>query len=148
MAEVANRWNRQLGVDVTFPDSLGEFLGRCHAAGQLRPTPLILRYGESDYNCLHQDLYGEHVFPLQVAILLAQPGQDFTGGEFVMTENSAAQQRVDVVPLRQVDAVIFTVNQWPSQGRRTMRKVHMRHGASSVRIGNRHTVGLIFHDSR
>lgn len=148
LAKTANRWNRQLGVDVTYPDSLTEFLARCHAAGQLRPTPLILKYGEGDYNCLHQDLYGEHVFPLQVAILLAEPGDDFTGGEFVMTENGASQQRVDVVPLRQGDAVIFTVNQRPTQGRRSVRKVVMRHGVSRIRSGNRHTVGLIFHDSR
>ena len=148
LAKVANRWNKQMGVGVTYPDSLAEFLARCHAAGQLRPTPLILKYGEGDYNCLHQDLYGEHVFPLQVAILLAEPGGDFTGGEFVMTENGASEQRAEVVPLRQGDAVVFTVNQRPTQGRRSVRKVVMRHGVSRIRSGHRHTVGLIFHDSR
>jgi len=148
LAPIANRWNRQLGIDVQYPDDLDSFLQRCHEAGQTRPTPLILQYGEGDYNCLHQDLYGEHVFPLQVAILLSEPGRDFAGGEFVMTELSNKGQRADVVSLRQGDAVVFTVNQRPALGRRGLRKVAMRHGVSRIRSGQRHTVGLIFHDSR
>ncbi|KGC35471.1 oxygenase, catalysing oxidative methylation of damaged DNA family protein [Burkholderia pseudomallei TSV 25] len=148
IAPIANRWNRQLGIDVQYPDDLAAFLQRCHQAGQTRPTPLILQYGEGDYNCLHQDLYGEHVFPLQVAILLSEPGQDFAGGEFVMTELSTQGQRADVVPLRKGDAVVFTVNQRPAMGRRGTRKVAMRHGVSRIRSGKRHTVGLIFHDAR
>lgn len=148
LAPIATRWNRQLGIDVRYPDELGAYLRRCHEAGQTRPTPLILQYGEGDYNCLHQDLYGEHVFPLQVAILLSEPGRDFTGGEFVMTELSTKGQRADVVPLRKGDAVVFTVNQRPAMGRRGTRKVAMRHGVSRIRSGRRHTVGLIFHDAR
>lgn len=148
LAPIANRWNRALGTDVRYPDALDAFLRRCHQAGQTRPTPLILRYGEGDYNCLHQDLYGEHVFPLQVAILLSEPGRDFAGGEFVMTELSANGQRADVVELRQGDAVVFTVNQRPTTGRRGIRKVAMRHGVSRIRSGRRHTVGLIFHDAK
>lgn len=152
LAPVANRWSRQLGSGVQFPDDLATFLRRCHQAGQTRPTPLILRYGEGDYNCLHQDLYGDHVFPLQVAILLSEPESDFTGGEFVMTEISAHGQRVDVVALRKGDAVVFTVNQRPAPsqgaGRRGPRKVAMRHGVSRIRSGQRHTLGLIFHDAR
>ena len=148
LAPVANRWNLQLGVDVRYPDELDAFLQRCHGAGQTRPTPLILQYGAGDYNCLHQDLYGNHVFPLQVAILLSQPGQDFEGGEFVMTERSANGQRADVVALGKGDAVVFTVNQRPAMGRRGPRKVAMRHGVSRIRSGQRHTVGLIFHDAR
>ena len=149
LVPIANRWNTQLGSDVSYPDKLGEFLERCHRAGQLRPTPLLLEYGEGDYNCLHQDLYGEHVFPLQVAILLSQPDEDFSGGEFVMTETRPGHQRADVVPLRQGDAVVFTVNQRPEAGKRgAMRRVVMRHGVSRVRSGRRHTVGLIFHDAR
>ena len=152
LAPIATRWNRQLGIDVRYPGELDAYLRRCHAAGQARPTPLILQYGEGDYNCLHQDLYGEHVFPLQVAILLSEPGRDFTGGEFVMTELSSKGQRADVVPLRKGDAVVFTVNQRPASspgtGRRGTRKVAMRHGVSRIRSGRRHTVGLIFHDAR
>lgn len=148
LAPIANRWNLRLGIDVQYPDDLAAFLQRCHEAGQTRPTPLILRYGEGDYNCLHQDLYGEHVFPLQVAILLSEPDRDFVGGEFVMTELSAKSQRADVVALRQGDAVVFTVNQRPAMGRRGTRKVAMRHGVSRIRSGKRHTVGLIFHDAR
>ncbi|MCJ0762668.1 2OG-Fe(II) oxygenase [Variovorax terrae] len=148
LAPIANRWNLQLGIDVQYPDGLAAFLRRCHEAGQTRPTPLILQYGEGDYNCLHQDLYGDHVFPLQVAILLSEPGQDFAGGEFVMTEFSPKGQRADVVPLRKGDAVVFTVNQRPAMGRRGTRKVAMRHGVSRIRSGQRHTVGLIFHDAR
>lgn len=148
LAPIGNRWNQSMGIDIRYPAQLEGFLDRCHAAGQTRPTPLILKYVEGDYNCLHQDLYGEHVFPLQVAILLAKPGEDFTGGEFVMTENAPAQQRADVVPLRQGDGVVFTVNQRPVEAKRSTRRVAMRHGVSRVRSGNRHTIGLIFHDSK
>jgi uncharacterized protein len=148
LVPTANRWNELMGVPVRYPRHLTEFLERCHADGQVRPTPLILKYGVGDYNCLHQDLYGEHVFPLQVAILLARPGEDFEGGEFVMTEVSSRGQKVDVVPLRQGDAVIFTVNTRPTRGARGSRKVAMRHGVSRIRSGDRHTVGLIFHDSK
>ncbi|THF93428.1 MAG: proline hydroxylase [Sulfitobacter sp. SK025] len=148
LAPIANRWNVQLGIDVRYPDNLTAFLQRCHQAGQTRPTPLILQYGEGDYNCLHQDLYGDHVFPLQVAILLSEPDRDFVGGEFVMTELSNKGQRVDVVALRQGDAVVFAVNQRPTLGRHSPHKVAMRHGVSRIRGGQRHTVGLIFHDAR
>ncbi|MGE8046831.1 2OG-Fe(II) oxygenase [Pseudomonas monteilii] len=148
LAPIANRWNLQLGIDVQYPDNLAAFLQRCHKAGQMQPTPLILQYGEGDYNCLHQDLYGEHVFPLQVAILLSEPGRDFVGGEFVMTERSAKSQCAEVVALHQGDALVFTVNQRPAIGRRGPRKVAMRHGVSRIRSGLRHTVGLIFHDAR
>lgn len=148
LAPIGNRWNQSMGIDIRYPAQLEGFLDRCHAAGQTRPTPLILKYVEGDYNCLHQDLYGEHVFPLQVAILLAKPGEDFTGGEFVMTENAPSQQRADVVPLRQGDGVVFTVNQRPVEAKRSTRRVAMRHGVSRVRSGNRHTIGLIFHDSK
>lgn len=148
LVPTANRWNELMGESVRYPAHLAEFLDRCHAAGQLRPTPLILKYGRGDYNCLHQDLYGDHVFPLQVAILLARPGRDFEGGEFVMTEVSARGQKADVVPLSQGDAVVFTVKTRPTRGARGSRKVAMRHGVSRVRSGDRHTVGLIFHDSK
>lgn len=158
LAPIANRWNRQLGIDVQYPEDLAAFLHRCHQAGQTRPTPLILQYGEGDYNCLHQDLYGEQVFPLQLAILLSEPGRDFTGGEFVITERSSKGQRAEVVALRQGDAVVFTVHQRPApastpmspitSGRRGRRKLAMRHGVSRILSGRRHTVGLIFHDAR
>lgn len=149
LAPIANRWNRQLRVDAQFPGELDGFLAQCHAEGQRRPTPLILQYGAGDYNCLHQDLYGDHVFPLQVAILLSVPDRDFTGGQFVMTENATGSQRAQVIPLQQGDALIFTVNQRPAAGMRGgTRKVAMRHGVSVVRSGKRHTVGLIFHDAR
>lgn len=148
LALMANRWNEKLGLDTRYPDELDAYLQRCHQAGQIRPTPLILQYGEGDYNCLHQDLYGEHFFPLQVAILLSQPNRDFTGGEFVMTEFSTRSQRADVVALHQGDAVVFTVNQRPVMGQRGIRKVAMRHGVSRIRSGKRHTLGLIFHDAR
>lgn len=147
LAPVANRWNQQLGAVTRYPGELSTFLRQCHQAGQTRPTPLILQYGEGDYNCLHQDIYGELVFPLQVAILLSEPGRDFTGGEFVMTERSGDGQQADVVALGQGDAVVFAVNQRPAVGRRGVRKVAMRHGVSCVRSGQRHTVGLIFHDA-
>lgn len=148
LAPLANAWNLQLGLDVQYPSELNEFLRHCHATGQARPTPLILKYGAGDYNCLHQDLYGEHVFPLQVAILLSEPGRDFVGGEFVMTERSSQGQRAEVIPLRQGDGLVFTVNQRPAMGPRGLRKVAMRHGVSRIRSGQRHAVGLIFHDAR
>ncbi|MBF6615770.1 MAG: 2OG-Fe(II) oxygenase [Candidimonas sp.] len=149
LAPIANRWNKELGVDVRYPDALPAFLERCHAAGQTRPTPLMLQYGEGDYNCLHQDLYGDNVFALQIAVLLSAPGADFTGGEFVMTESASSTQRADVLGLRQGDAVVFTVNHRPAPGKRGgTRKVSMRHGVSRVRSGHRHTLGLIFHDAR
>lgn len=147
LAPIANRWNRQMGIGVQYPADHADFLARCHAAGQRRPTPLILQYGPGDYNCLHQDLYGEHVFPLQVAVLLSAPGEDFTGGEFVMTETGSREQRADVLPLQQGDALIFTVNRRPVPGVRGWRKVAMRHGVSELRSGRRHTLGIIFHDA-
>jgi hypothetical protein len=148
LVPIANRWNEQLGIDVRYPPALDAFLTRCHRAGQLRPTPLLLQYGAGDYNCLHQDLYGDHVFPLQATVLLSRPGKDFIGGEFVMTETSPHGQRADVVPLSQGDAVIFTVNHRPeASARGRKRRVAMRHGVSQVVSGHRHTVGLIFHDA-
>ncbi len=148
LAPIANRWNDLLSSDVRFPDEHDEFIARCHAAGQLRPTPLLLQYQADDYNCLHQDLYGEHVFPLQVAVLLSQPGRDFTGGEFVLTEQRPRMQsRAEVVPLAQGDAVVFAVHQRPVQGTRGIYRVNMRHGVSRLRSGHRHTLGVIFHDA-
>jgi hypothetical protein len=148
LADVANRWNAALGEPVRFPPDHAQFLARCHAAGQTRPTPLLLRYGPGDYNCLHQDLYGDHVFPLQVAILLSEPGRDFEGGEFVLTEQRPRMQsRVEVVPLRQGDAVIFPVHHRPVQGSRGVYRVNLRHGVSRLRAGRRHTLGIIFHDA-
>jgi hypothetical protein len=135
-------------TDVHFPSELERFLARCHAAGQRRPTPLMLQYGPGDYNCLHQDLYGEHVFPLQLTILLSTPGRDFTGGEFVMTEQRPRMQsRVDVVPLRQGDAVVFAVRERPVPGARGIYRVSLRHGVSRVLSGHRQTLGIIFHDA-
>jgi len=146
---IANRWNETMGIDIRYPESHEAFLTRCHDAGQLRPTPLLLQYGPGDYNCLHQDLYGEHVFPLQVAILLSEPGRDFEGGEFVLTEQRPRMQsRADVVRLRQGDAVAFAVHVRPVQGTRGFYRVNMRHGVSQIRSGHRHTVGVIFHDAR
>ena len=147
LAPIANRWNLQLGIAVQYPATLSAFLQQCHLAGQTRPTPLILQYGQGDYNCLHQDLYGEHVFPLQMAILLSEPGRDFDGGEFVMTELSKQGQRAEVIAWRQGDALVFTVNQRPAPGRNGFRKLSMRHGVSRIGRGTRHTVGLIFHDA-
>jgi uncharacterized protein len=146
---VANRWNEAMGIDIRYPQSHEAFLRRCHAAGQARPTPLLLQYGAGDYNCLHQDLYGEHVFPLQVAILLSEPGRDFTGGEFVLTEQRPRMQsRPEVVPLSQGDAVAFAVHVRPVQGTRGFYRVNLRHGVSRIRSGHRHTVGVIFHDAK
>jgi len=146
---LANRWNEAMGLDLWYPPDHAAFLARCHASGQLRPTPLLLRYGSGDYNCLHQDLYGEHVFPIQVAILLSQPGVDFTGGEFVLTEQRPRMQsRAEVVPLQQGDGVAFAVHQRPVRGTRGFYRVTMRHGVSRIRSGHRHTLGLIFHDAK
>ena len=148
LVPVANDWNVRLGVDVRYPARLEDFLSRCHEAGQRRPTPLLLQYGAGDYNCLHQDLYGEHVFPLQLAILLSQPGEGFEGGEFVLTEQRPRRQtRVSVAPLRQGDAIVFAVRQRPVQGSRGSYRVSQRHGVSQVRSGRRHTLGVIFHDA-
>jgi len=145
----ANRWNEAMGIDIRYPESHEAFLARCHKAGQLRPTPLLLQYGEGDYNCLHQDLYGEHVFPLQVAILLSEPRRDFEGGEFVLTEQRPRMQsRAEVVPLAQGDGVAFAVHVRPVQGTRGFYRVNMRHGVSRLRSGRRHTVGVIFHDAK
>jgi uncharacterized protein len=148
LAPVANRWNEAMAVDVRYPAKHQDFLDRCHGAGQRKPTPLLLQYQAGDYNCLHQDVYGEHVFPLQVAILLSQPDRDFTGGEFVMTEQRPRMQsRAEVVPLQQGDAVAFTVRQRPVQGSRGVYRVNLRHGVSRIRSGRRHTLGIIFHDA-
>ena len=148
LAEIANRWHASMGLETRFPPSHADFLARCHAAGQTRPTPLLLRYREGDYNCLHQDLYGEHVFPLQLAVLLSRPQDDFTGGEFVLTEQRPRMQsRAEVVPLAQGDAVLFPVAQRPVNGTRGSYRVNMRHGVSRLRAGVRHTLGIIFHDA-
>jgi uncharacterized protein len=149
LVPIANRWNTAMGIDVRYPENHADFIERCHQAGQVRPTPLLLQYGAGDYNCLHQDLYGEHVFPLQLAILLSEPGKDFTGGEFVMTEQRPRMQsRPMVVPLRQGDGVVFAVHNRPVQGTRGFYRVNLRHGVSRIRSGHRHTVGIIFHDAQ
>src|SRR5688572_7585509 len=149
LAAIANRWQDALGGDAHYPPSHTTFIDRCHRAGQERPTPLLLRYGVDDYNCLHQDVYGEHVFPLQVACLLSEPQRDFTGGEFVLTEQRPRMQsRVEVVPLTQGDGVVFAVSSRPVRGTRGVYRVNMRHGVSRVRSGRRHTLGIIFHDAR
>ena len=149
LAAIANRWNAAMGVDVRFPGDHAAFLARCHKAGQTRPTPLLLQYGDGDYNCLHQDLYGKHVFPLQVAFLLSEPGRDFAGGEFVLTEQRPRMQsRAEVVPLKQGDGVIFPVHHRPVQGTRGSYRVNLRHGVSRLRSGHRHTLGIIFHDAQ
>ncbi|WP_020410142.1 2OG-Fe(II) oxygenase [Hahella ganghwensis] len=149
LVPIANRWNQLMNLEPSYPQQLPDFLARCHEAGQCRPTPLLLKYGPGDYNCLHQDLYGDQVFPLQVAVLLSEPDRDFTGGEFVMTEQRPRMQsRPEVVPLKQGDAVVFAVHQRPVQGTRGIYRVNMRHGVSRVRSGERYAMGIIFHDAR
>jgi len=148
LAGIANRWHARMGLERRFPAAHADWLAECHVAGQTRPTPLLLRYGPGDYNCLHQDLYGAHVFPLQVAALLSEPGRDFAGGELVLTEQRPRMQsRAAVVPLAQGDAVVFAVNQRPVRGSKGDYRVTMRHGVSAVHIGKRHTLGIIFHDA-
>lgn len=148
LAEVANRWRRALGEDATYPPTLAEYLARCHAAGQTRPTPLLLRYRQDGFNCLHQDLYGDLAFPLQAVVLLSRPGEDFTGGEFLLVEQRPrAQSRAEVVPLEQGEMAIFPVHHRPAEGKRGTYRLTMRHGVSRVRSGSRHTLGLIFHDA-
>jgi uncharacterized protein len=149
LSAIANRWNEAMGSDVRYPGDHAAFLARCHRSGQTQPTPLLLQYGEGDYNCLHQDLYGEHVFPLQVTFLLSRPDRDFTGGEFVLAEQRPRMQsRVEVVPLGQGDGVIFPVRHRPVRGARGHYRVNLRHGVSRVRSGHRQTLGVIFHDAR
>jgi hypothetical protein len=148
LAPIANRWHDAMGIDTRFPAGHAAFVERCHAAGQTRPTPLLLQYGKDDYNCLHQDLYGEHVFPLQVTALLSAPGEDFAGGEFVLTEQRPRMQsRAAVVPLSKGDAVVFAVNSRPVHGTRGPYRVNLRHGVSKLHSGHRHTLGIIFHDA-
>jgi hypothetical protein len=148
LVPVANHWNEAMKIDIRYPEKHADFVERCHNAGQVRPTPLLLKYGVDDYNCLHQDLYGDHVFPLQLAILLSGPGADFTGGEFIMTEQRPRMQsRPMVVPLRQGDGVVFAVHNRPVQGARGTYRVNLRHGVSRIRSGHRHTVGIIFYDA-
>jgi uncharacterized protein len=149
LADIANRWNEAMGTPVRYPADHAAYLALCHAAGQAKPTPLLLQYGPGDYNCLHQDVYGEHVFPLQAAFLLSRPGDDFAGGEFVLTEQRPRMQsRAEVVPLEQGEAVIFPVHHRPVQGTRGTYRVNMRHGVSRLRSGSRHTLGVIFHDAK
>ena len=148
LAPIANGWHTRLDIETRFPDDYAEFIVRCHRSGQARPTPLLLRYGPGDYNCLHQDLYGAEVFPLQVAVLLSQPGSDFTGGEFVLTEQRPRMQsRAMVAPLAQGDGLVFAVNSRPVKGTRGDYQVKMRHGVSRLHSGQRHTLGIIFHDA-
>jgi len=147
LVEIANRWQAAIGSPAHYPPRLSDFLERCHAAGQSRPTPLILQYGPGDYNCLHQDVYGENLFPIQVAILLSDPAQ-FSGGEFVLTEQRPRRQsRAEVVPLQQGDAVVFAVRDRPVRGSKGYYRVQHRHGVSRLRAGHRHTLGIIFHDA-
>jgi hypothetical protein len=149
LAAIANRWNELLGIDVQYPAEHAAYLRRCKAAGQTKPTPLLLQYGEGDFNCLHQDIYGEHVFPLQLTLLLSEPGRDFAGGEFVLTEQRPRMQsRAEVVPLQQGEGVIFPVHHRPVQGTKNVYRVNMRHGVSRLRSGHRHTLGVIFHDAK
>jgi hypothetical protein len=148
LVPLANRWHERMGMDVRFPAEHAEFIARCAASGQSRPTPLLLQYGAGDYNCLHQDLYGEHVFPLQLAVLLSEPATDFSGGEFVLTEQRPRMQtRAAVVPLAKGDAVVFAVNSRPVRGTRGDYRVKLRHGVSKITEGHRHTLGIIFHDA-
>jgi hypothetical protein len=149
LADIANRWNEALGIDVRYPPDHAAYIARCRKAGQAKPTPLLLQYGEGDYNCLHQDVYGELIFPLQVTVLLSRPGADFSGGEFVLTEQRPRMQsRAEVVPLAQGEAVIFPVRERPVRGTRGTYRVNMRHGVSRIRSGHRHTLGIIFHDAK
>lgn len=149
LVSIANRWNTAMKTDVLYPANHAEFIARCHNAGQLRPTPLLLQYEKDDFNCLHQDLYGEHVFPFQVTALLSEPGKDFTGGEFVLTEQRPRMQsRAEVIQLKQGDAVVFAVHNRPVQGTRGVYRVNLRHGVSRLRSGHRHTLGIIFHDAK
>ncbi|HMH06709.1 MAG TPA: 2OG-Fe(II) oxygenase [Terriglobales bacterium] len=149
LAPIANGWNTAMDIDIRYPEQHADFLSRCHEAGQLKPTPLLLQYREGDYNCLHQDLYGDHFFPIQVAILLSQPAKDFTGGEFVLTEQRPRlQSRPEVVPLGLGDAVAFAVSHRPVRGTRGIYRVHLRHGVSRLRSGHRHAAGIIFHDAK
>ena len=149
LARIANRWNTAMKIGTRYPDDLETFLKRCHKAGQTLPTPLLLKYGPGDFNCLHQDLYGEHAFTMQMAILLSEPGRDFLGGEFVLTEQRPRMQsRATVVPLAQGDAVIFAVHHRPVKGARGVSKANVRHGVSELRSGSRHTLGIIFHDAK
>jgi uncharacterized protein len=149
LVPIANRWNEAIGINVQYPAKHSDFIDRCHQAGQNKPTPLLLKYEAGDYNCLHQDLYGEHVFPLQLAILLSEPDQDFTGGEFVLTEQRPRMQsRPIVVPLQKGDGVVFAVSSRPVRGKKGMYRVNLRHGVSRLRSGSRHTLGIIFHDAK
>lgn len=149
LVEVANRWNESLNSNVRYPERHADFIQRCHEAGQRRPTPLLLQYGQGDYNCLHQDIYGEHVFPIQVAILLSEPQKDFVGGEFVLVEQRPRMQsRAEVVPLRQGDGVAFAVHHRPVKGSRGFYRVNLRHGVSRLHSGRRYTLGIIFHDGK
>ena len=148
LVPLANRWCARMNLDTRYPDTHAAYRARCHAAGQTRPTPLLLQYGAGDYNCLHQDLYGAEVFPFQLAVLLSQPDADFTGGEFVLTEQRPRMQsRAEVVALRQGDAVLFAVHHRPVKGSRGSYRVNLRHGVSRIRSGQRHTLGIIFHDA-
>ena len=149
LAPIANAWNEAMNIDVRYPPAHVDFIKRCHAAGQTRPTPLLLQYEEGDFNALHQDVYGEHLFPLQTMVLLSEPGRDFTGGEFVLTEQRPRMQsRAEVVPVRQGDGLVWAVRNRPVKGSRGTYRVNMRHGVSRIRSGRRHTVGVIFHDAK
>jgi hypothetical protein len=149
LVPIANRWNEAMGINVRCPATHADYIQRCHRAGQNKPTPLILKYGPDDYNCLHQDLYGEHIFPLQIAVLLSEPNRDFTGGEFVMTEQRPRMQsRPIVVPLQKGDGVVFAVHHRPVQGKKSVYRVKLRHGVSRLRSGSRYTLGIIFHDGK
>ena len=149
LVPIANRWNEAMGINVRYPTTHADYIQRCHRAGQNKPTPLILKYGTDDYNCLHQDLYGAHIFPLQIAVLLSEPNSDFTGGEFVMTEQRPRMQsRPIVVPLQKGDGVVFAVHHRPVQGKKSVYRVNLRHGVSRLRSGSRYTLGIIFHDAK